>query len=106
MASNIEIKARSNPKEARCTFRREISMGLAAPIIPYPTGRFFRGRFPRHFAPDYDRWVPPGRSTLRRGKNIPNCLNLAPFRTGTMATELAWSIVLVYVPRALAERYP
>jgi hypothetical protein len=19
------------------------------PIIPYPTGRFFRGRFPRHF---------------------------------------------------------
>jgi hypothetical protein len=33
-------------------------------IIPYPTGRFFGGRFPRHFVPGYDRTVPPGRTIL------------------------------------------
>src|ERR1700730_17128842 len=30
------------------------------PIIPYPTGRFSRGRFPRHFVPGYDRCCPYG----------------------------------------------
>ena len=31
------------------------------PIRPYPTGRFFKGRFPRHFVPGYDQVVPTGR---------------------------------------------
>jgi hypothetical protein len=44
---------------------RRIPLGLAAcPIIPYPTGRFFRGGFPRHFVPGYDRIVPPGRPPM------------------------------------------
>jgi hypothetical protein len=30
------------------------------PIIPYPTGRFFLARFPRHCVPGYDRRVPTG----------------------------------------------
>ncbi len=34
--------------------------GTKALIIPYPTERFFEGRFPRHFVPGYDRLVPPG----------------------------------------------
>src|ERR1700744_3111880 len=32
-----------------------------APNIPYPTGRFVRGTFSRHFVPGYDRVVPTGR---------------------------------------------
>ncbi len=44
------------------TNRSRTSLG---PIIPYPTGRFFRGRFPRHFVPGYDRCVPTGRACKR-----------------------------------------
>jgi hypothetical protein len=41
-------------------FAEEIPLGLAPPIILYPTGRFFDGRFSRHFVPGYDRCCPYG----------------------------------------------
>jgi hypothetical protein len=37
-----------------------IPLGFAASIIPYPTGRFVRGSFARHFVPGYDRCCPYG----------------------------------------------
>jgi hypothetical protein len=39
--TNLSRRVFSLPKETRRTFRREIP--LAAPITPYPAGRFFRG---------------------------------------------------------------
>ena len=39
---------------------RNTSGNSCGPIIPYPTGRFFRGNFPRHFVPGYDRCCPFG----------------------------------------------
>jgi len=57
-------------------------MGLAAPdhTVPYGTV-LFGGRCSRHFVPGYDRSVPPGRNTLRRGKISETALNFAPFGT-------------------------
>src|SRR6202040_2688051 len=36
------------------------SVRTPARITPYPTGRLFGWRYPRHFVPGYDRTVPPG----------------------------------------------
>jgi hypothetical protein len=45
------------------TTRNSSGMGCAR-IIPYPTGRSFRGGYPRHFVPGYDRVVPLGQYEL------------------------------------------
>jgi hypothetical protein len=60
--ANLSRRVFNLPKETWRTFRREIPLELARPIIPYPTGRSFEGRFPRHFVPGYDRTVPPGQA--------------------------------------------
>ena len=70
---------------SRCHARSERERISCTRVIPYPTGRFFRRRFPWHFAPGYDRSVPPGRAGRRfatasrervsktlQGKNISN----------------------------------
>jgi hypothetical protein len=48
------------------------------PIIPYPTGRFFGGAFPRHFMPGYDRVVPPGQDVSFSGIRILLVVILGP----------------------------
>ena len=67
-----EVPGNATPKRpsrrVRCEVSRrfrKLSMtrntsGISFPIIPYPTGRFFRGGFSRHFVPGYDQPVPPG----------------------------------------------
>src|ERR1700675_512785 len=60
--TNLSRKVFSLPKETRCTFRREIPLGLASCARLYRTLRdgSFEGRFPRHFVPGYDRCCPYG----------------------------------------------
>ena len=44
-----------------CLIRNFVAPITPARITPYPAGRLFWGwRYPRHFAPGYDRTVPPG----------------------------------------------
>jgi hypothetical protein len=65
------IRSKSSSKiSAEGAFRRGRSPGEQRPIIPYPTGRCFRGKpLPRHFVPGFDHTVPLGRSTFSaRGK--------------------------------------
>ena len=39
---------------------------------PYPTGRLFGWRRPRHFVPGYDRTVPPGHFAMGSGRKSLN----------------------------------
>ena len=52
-----------------CTVYLYTSGDELRPIIPYPTGRFFRGHFPRHFVPGYDRVVPPGQEGSEKNED-------------------------------------
>ena len=58
---NSQLQEMVHPIEPLSSSSNDIGhWDLLRPILPYPTGRFFRGRSPRHFVPGYDRIVPPG----------------------------------------------
>src|ERR1700719_2693815 len=59
------------PKEARCTFRREVTVGFATPdhTVPYETVPL-GWRCPRHFVPGYDRTVSPGQEDSDAAKHL------------------------------------
>ena len=61
----------SLPKKHGARFDEKYLWDQLRPIIPCPTGRFFRGTLFQHFVPGYDHACPSGTKAIR-----PNSLSL------------------------------